>query len=304
METTAGAATEKRTRRERGAGRIWRRGTFFWIQYYDQHGRQVRESAHSGTLEVAKRLLKRRLGEREAGLLPDRTAHRVTVDDLAQSFLQDYRNNGKNLRWAEKCWNHLKPTFAAMKAVHVTTDDINRYIEKRKAKKASNATVNRELACLRRMFTIGMQCTPPKVQRVPIFPARLKEANPRSGFVDDTQYRKLCENCREAWLRAFLAVAYSFGFRSRELLKLKVRQVNMLERTISLEPGSTKNKEGPTVKMTEEVYLLLFECIRGKGSDEFVFTWKDSREVLDFRGLWASVTKAAGLPGLLVHDST
>jgi hypothetical protein len=102
---------EKSEKRERGSGRIWQRGPFYWIQYYDAHGRQVRESLHSDTLTVARRLLKRRLGQKEAGLLPDRTANRVAVQDLADIFLLDYKNNGKSLRWANHCWDDLKPFF-------------------------------------------------------------------------------------------------------------------------------------------------------------------------------------------------
>jgi integrase len=155
-----------------------------------------------------------------------------------------------------------------MKAVNVTTGDIQKYIARRKAEDLSNATVNRELSRLRRMFSLGMQCIPPKVQRIPIFPQRLKEAPPRKGFVEDAQYRTLCENCREPWLRAFLAVAYSFGFRHEELLKLKVRRVDLLERTIRLDPGETKNDDGRVVKMTEEVYLHLTLCVRGKEPED------------------------------------
>jgi integrase len=301
-----GVVVEPETRtiskRERGSGRIWKRGAFYWIQYYDQHGRQVRESSHSPTEQVAKRLLRRRLAEKEAGLLPDRAAHRITIEELADAFLQDYKNNAKNIAWAQKCWGHLKGRFAVMRAVHLKTDDISAYIDGRKAGQASNATINRELACLRRMFRLGTQCTPPKVQRVPIFPPRLKEARPRSGFVEDAQYKRLCDNCKKPWLRAFLAIAYTFGFRSGELLKLRVRQVDLLERTIRLEPGTTKNKAGRTVKMTEEVSVHLVECVRGKQPDDLVFTWPDGRPVRDFRVSWTNLTKAAGLPGTLVHD--
>lgn len=54
--------------------------------------------------------------------------------------------------------------------------------------------------------------------------------------------------------------------------------------------------------MTEEIYLWVSECVRGKGPDDFVFTWKDGRRIKDFRGLWEKVTAAASVPGLLVHD--
>jgi integrase len=200
------------------------------------------------------------------------------------------------------CWADLKPFFGEMKATHVTTDDIQKYIARRKAEDLSNATINRELSCLRRMFALGMQNTPPKVQRIPVFPRRLKEANPRKGFVEDAQYKTLCENCMEPWLRAFLAVAYTFGFRRLELLKLKVRQVDLLERTIRLDPGTTKNDDGRVVKMTEELYSCLAECLWRKSPEDSVFTWRDGSEVRDFRVLWTNLTEAEGLPGLLIHD--
>ncbi|PYU14604.1 MAG: hypothetical protein DMG29_09275, partial [Acidobacteria bacterium] len=53
---------------------------------------------------------------------------------------------------------------------------------------------------------------------------------------------------------------------------------------------------------TTEVYSLLSECVRGKKSGDAVFTWADGRPVLDFRASWSALVKAAGLPGLLLHD--
>jgi hypothetical protein len=47
----------------RGMGRIYRRGTTFWIQY-SHRGRIFRESSHSDRETVARKLLKKRLGAR------------------------------------------------------------------------------------------------------------------------------------------------------------------------------------------------------------------------------------------------
>jgi hypothetical protein len=54
--------------------------------------------------------------------------------------------------------------------------------------------------------------------------------------------------------------------------------------------------------MTDEVHSQLVECLRGKSSEDSVFTWRDGNEVRDFRVLWTNITEAAGLPGLLIHD--
>lgn len=97
------------------------------------------------------------------------------------------------------------------------------------------------------------------------------------------QYRTLCEHCTEPWLRALLVVAYTFGFRKGELLGLRVRQVSLAERTITLEAGNTKNGDARFVAMTEEVFQLLTMAVRGKGQDDFVFSREDRSPVLDMR---------------------
>src|SRR5262249_51607434 len=150
--------------------------------------------------------------------------------------------------------NHLMPFFGHVRASRLSTDDINRYVESRQVEKANNATINRELALLKRAFNFGTECTPKKVSTVPVFPKKLKENHPRQGFVDDEEYRRLSDLCPELWLRAIIAVAYTFGFREAELTHLRVRQVDLRERTIRLGSSTTKNGDGRIVKMTEEVY--------------------------------------------------
>jgi len=59
-------------------------------------------------------------------------------------------------------------------------------------------------------------------------------------------------------------VAYSYGWRRGELINLRVRQVDLINRTIRLDPGTTKNGEGREVTMTGEVAELLRAAVDGK----------------------------------------
>lgn len=177
------------------------------------------------------------------------------------------------------------------------------YIDSRQQEGAQNATINRELAALKRMFNLARQSTPPKVNLVPYI-AMLREYNIRTGFLESRQHDSLAAETGKIglWLRAMFEVGYTYGWRHEELLALHVRQVDLLAGTIRLEPGTTKNDEGREVSVTPLVRTLLTQCLHGTTPDDHVFTREDGKPVRDFRGAWTKVCNAAGVPGLLFHD--
>jgi integrase len=163
----------------------------------------------------------------------------------------------------------------------------------------SNATINRDIAALRRAFSLALKGK--RIREIPSFP-HLREAAPRSGFIAEPEYRKLKERATELWLRALLAIGYHFGFRKGELLNLRVRQVDLLNRTIRLNAGETKSGEGRLVPMTQDVFLLLQACCAGKDADCHVFTRQANKPVRRFSKSWANLCDSAGCPGLIFHD--
>jgi len=220
-----------------------------------------------------------------------------TVAHLWNIYLIDYKNrSNKDSSRLEIAWNHLKRKFATMPVHDVTTAAVNEYIASRRDAGMANATINREVALLRAMFHLGTRQTPVMLDRIPAFPKRLVEPPARKGFVTDKEYAVLARTANDLWLRALVACAYSFGFRKSELLNLRVRQVNLMDRLIQLEEGSTKNNEARKVYMTAEVFELMRECIRGKEPDDFVFTREAGRQpVVDPRHEWYSLCVSSGL---------
>lgn len=228
---------------------------------------------------------------------------RCKVDGLAEAYLLYAKNSTRSYEWVEIVWRcHLKPFFGGKLAARVTTDDLQEYIGERLEAGAATSTINRELTVLHAMFKQGSESTPPKVLQVPRFPKMLKEPKARQGFLTDEEYARLKSELKLPALRALLSVGYTFGFRKSELLGLKVSQVDLKARTLSLLEGETKSGEGRKVVMTSEVLALISECVKGKLATDKVFTRQDGSPVRDFRGAWAGATKKAGVPGLLVHD--
>jgi integrase len=243
------------------------------------------------------------LALRDAGKL-DPHESRVKLDELAESYKTYAKGSRpKSHRWIELVWRvHLEPFFGGMMAERLTSDHIQSYMAERLSEGAATSTVNHELTVLRAMLNHGLKADPPKVRRVVRFPQKLREPNPRAGFVTDEEYDALQANAKYTWLRGVLAVAYTFGFRRAEVLGLQVSQVDLKARTIRLLPGTTKNDKGRVVVMTDEVFDLIFECVKDKTPSEPVFMWANGRPVTDFRRTWRTLAKKAGMPDLIFHD--
>jgi integrase len=290
--------------RTRGSGGLFRQKTssIWWIKYY-KDGKPHRESTGTSNKTKAGRKLEKRLAEINTGTFVEPEIDRITIENLSEDFLRDYKINGKSsYPDAESRWRlHLQPFFGSLRIKQVTSVLLNKYVDKRQEDGAANGTINRELAALKRMFNLGRAATPPTVLFVPHFPS-LAEDNVRQGFLEDDQFERLLGTCPDLWFQAIVEVGATYGWRIGELLKLRVNQVNIANRTIRLHPGTTKNKKGREVKMTEAVYVLLEQCVKGKEPDDFVFTWPDGRGVKDFRGTWEKAREAAGVPNLLFHD--
>jgi integrase len=278
------------------------------------NGVPQRESTGSSSKRKAEKFLTKRLGECMSGNFLGADVERITVAEIMTDKLTQSKNDeDKSTSHKERMWRlHLEPTFSRLRCSQVTTDILRKYIAKRKsdtfgkllAKTPTNATINRELKLLCSAFSLAMKSTPPKVNRVPHFPL-LEEAAPRRGYLKDDHYLRLCEETAKVglWLRAIFEVAVSFAWRKGEIVKeLRVRQIDLSKRTIDLDPGSTKNDDARIIRMTQQVYELVAACIQDKEPDQLVFTRPDGSPVGDFRKVWASCCKAAGVTGLLFHD--
>lgn len=301
MKQTAEVLEIQKQRREHGKGGIYPRPNGRWqIAFYDRTGRKIRETYK--TEEKAEKMLQKRLAQVDAGVLETET--RVKIDALADSYLLYAKNSKpKSKDWIEMVWEvHLKPFFSGRMANRITTDLIADYIAHRLGQGRATSTVNRELQVFHAMFVLGTKSTPPKIFRVPVFPPKLDEPPPRSGFLRAEAYDKLKKECKIKVLWAIIATAYTYGLRKGELLKLRVKQLDFESKTIHLFTGETKSGEGRTIGMTQEVFELLKDCAKDKGPNDPVFTWPSGKPVKDFRGSWNKLVKAIGLPDLLLHD--
>lgn len=237
----------------RGTGSIYKRGETYWIQYY-RNGKPYRESSRSTKEGDANKLLKRKLGEIAVGRFIEPQAEKITLKQLTDDLLNDYRVNGKkSVKRVEDSVNHLLDYFKDDKAVAVTTDRIRAYISHRQAQKAENSTINRELAALKRSFNLGLQAQ--KIYARPYVPT-LEENNIRKGFFEHGGFIAVRDNLPD-YLKPVVTFLYFSGWRKEEALSLEWRQLDMEARMVRLDPGTTKSKEGRVLFLDGELLEMM-----------------------------------------------
>ncbi|MGA3092641.1 MAG: tyrosine-type recombinase/integrase [Terriglobales bacterium] len=302
-ETQTNIRPTRRRSRRKGAGTIYRQpGCGTWsIQYY-KNGKRIRESTGETDYAAAQQNLALRLGAIAKGEHIERPRRPVQVSELFEGLIREYKVNGrkpkaiKNLtsRWEQ----HLREYFD-IEAQNVTTDLVQNYRNHRLDEGSRPANINRELAALRTAFSLGLHSTPPKIRMIPYIPM-LEENNRRTGFVEDADFERLAANATELWLRLWLELSFTYCWRRGELLGLRVRQVNFINRTIRLDPGTTKNGEGREVAMTAKVTELLKLAVVGKQNEDYVLTRmvrRKQKPIRDMRDAWTDLTTRAGMGG-------
>lgn len=287
-------------------GSLYRRGNVWWVKYY-RNGRPIRETAGTDKETEAKRFLRQREGDVATGRLVIPRVERLRFEELTQDYLNDYQTNGRrSLPKAQRNVKHLSKFFGGCRAANITTADIRAYITRRQEEEASNASINRELTALRRMFNLALQAE--KLRHKPHIP-HLEENNVRQGFFEEEAFRAVLKHLPEE-VKLVASFAYITGWRvPSEVLPITWPQVEFRAGVVRLEPGTTKNREGRTFPMFPELRAL-FEAQRAytdriqreKGS---IIPWvfhRDGKPIKSFRRSWLTACRLAGQPGRIPHD--
>ncbi len=292
----------RRKKRDPTTGEKVERGPW-WIKYY-RDGRPFFESTRTTDKGEARRMLKEREGQVAGGQHYGPQVARTTFEDLVAGIRQDYSvNERKTMRRLEDYIQHLTPYFSRLRASAITTDKIKGYIEKRRAEGAANGTINRELACLKRMFRIALQHTPPKVVRMPHIPM-LEEHNIRSGFFSYEEYLAV-RGALPDYAQVAVSIAYYTGLRIGEILGLTWSQVDLTEAKLFLKPFQTKTETPRTVYLPPDLHRVLVEAKRRRDAKYPACQWvchKNGKRLGLIRKAWLTACERVGLEGRVIHD--
>ncbi len=288
----------------RGMGRVFRRGSVWWIQYSFRGG-QHRESSQSTVRAKAVSLLRRRLAEMGHGRLVGPQAERLTFADLERMVIEDYEINARK---SAPPFGRLAEYFPAhTRALDITADVVKTYIQKRLADGAAAATVKNEVGALGRAFTLAYRSG--HLPHRPYLPSP-RVSNARTGFFTDAEVKRLLTQL-PAYMQPFVEAAYITGWRRGELRNLRWSQVDWEGGTIRLERGTTKSGEPRSFPFAVHPRLAALLREQRERTSEFerendtVCPWvfhRSGHQVTWYYDGWRTACTKAGVPGRLLHD--
>lgn len=260
------------------------------------------ESSKSPKKADAIRLLNAKRAAVDAGEL---IGTKATVGQLVGLVVADYRLNRKaNVNKIEGYQkNYIGPLLGAESADGLTTERISKFIGELRRRKLAEATINRQLAALRRGYSLARDSRPPLVNSVPKFP-HLREAIPRQGFLEHSEYLKLRDALPDHQ-RTILTIGYHLGLRKGEILNLRWDQVDWDANLLRLHGGQTKNRAPRMAPLYGDLLPWLcaeFERHKQESPDcLFIVSFRD-RSIKETKTGWKRACAEVGLPNLLIHD--
>lgn len=210
----------------------------------------------------------------------------------------------------------LRKHFGARRVRDITTGELERFKAARlatptpggpegKGKPRSIATVNRELAILRRVLNVAVQER--WIDRNPFASARpliqVAAEEPRDRVLSRDEERRLLDACVGPWghLRRVIIVAVDTGCRRGELLALRWADVDLVGARLVVRASNSKTMKARTVPLTRRAVEALRELGEGDGAADAQVFGKAS-SIPRIRKHLALACTAAGIVGLRFHD--
>lgn len=290
----------------KGQGRIFRpkargRETKLWWLDYSVHGQRHREPTGTESKAEALRLLREKITAREAGKVIGRP-DRVILQQLRDLVVRQYALDGrKSVKRVKQAFAHLEEFFGAgARVAEITKTCLDAYAERRLAAGRARATVNNELAQLRRGYRLAIEAGLLAV--LPVFKLP-RPHNARSGFFEEGEFAAVLLELPPD-VRDLVQFLRATGWRREEGRLLPWSAVDMVGQTIRLEEARSKSGRArvfpfglaPTVRALLDARWAVRDGL-------FVFHGGGQPLGLGLiRSAWKRATKRAGVPGRLIHD--
>jgi integrase len=266
-----------------------------WYISFSVNGKQVCESIGSPYKGDAERALKKRLGEVVDGKYEiRRSVISPRFEDFAGEYLEYSIANKRSWARDRTSIRNLLNYFRGYKLNNITPWLIEKYKNSRK-KKVQEASVNRELSCLKHMFTMAIHWG--KVVENPVKKVKMfREPERRLRWLTE------CESLIDAsngHIRSIIITALNTGMRRGEIFSLTWDQVDFDRGLITVE--RSKNDGVRHIPMNSQLTEEL-KTIKINTPGKYVFSKNNGESYKDIKTGFLGSLKRSGITKCRFHD--
>ncbi len=275
---------------------IYRRGTVWWIDYYDQNRARVQESSYSSNRRHAQDLLSVRESEVLRGIF--KRPVKISFGEFSQKYMEFAKANKRSWLRDEQMLKHLQAFFGTQLDLSgISVVDIEGYKLKRRAK-VSGATVNRELALLKRMFNLAINWdfffAVNPVRKVKFF----KEFNTGARVVSPEEEERLIQNAAP-FMQDLIRFGLNTGLRVGEIFSLRWSSVDMQKGILNILAQKTGKMR--TVPLNTKARNVLDAWAMGRKNDCVFYNHDTGMPFVDLKAGFALACRKAGISDVSWH---
>ena len=290
---------------------VYKRGKRWWLAYTGPDGDYIREPVRIEGVppeKITKTQASQTLDIRKAQLAEGKfklanTRNPVRFEKLVKVFIEDYSKiNKKSWKRDETSSKPLLEFFHGKNLSYITQGRVNRYKAQRLSttsrlkKPISKATVNRELAFLKKMLNFAVE-------------EKMLDKNPLTGYklypeplkkfrtITSDEYQKIYAESTES-LKLILDIAINTGMRKSEILNLKWENVDLDDGYILV--VETKNDENRTIPINK-VLNKAINSVKYRDSDGYVCQ-EDGTPIREFKYDFNNALKRSAIKRFTFHD--
>lgn len=208
----------------------------------------------------------------------------------------------RSLRTSKAYLKRLVDHFGNARIRSITYSQVDEYRLKRLKEDVKIASVNRELALLRAVFNFakrdGLIARTPFERGTPLI--SLADEVKRDRVLSHEEEQRLlaaCDDPVRAHLKPLIIAAVDTGMRKGEILSLEWRDVDLVNRTISVRAMNTKTLTARVVPITSRLLNTLQSLYNERSDDGTVFG-----TIKDIKRSWRTACDKAKIKGLRFHD--
>lgn len=277
---------------------IFKKGDNWYIDYYIKGRRKRKKIGPSKklALQVLNDVKLKIVKKEYLGVYEEK---KISFKDFSKQYLEYSKANKAFSTYNRQdriSINRLKPYFKEKYIFEITPQMIECYKAKR-LKTVSPASVNRELATLKNMFTMAI-----KWRYLKTNPSKevksLKEPPGRVRYLKPEEVKALYESCA-GYLKSIVVTALNTGMRKGELQELKWANVDFRNQKITV--INAKNNESRIIPINKTLYNELHPLSKSS-KGEYIFSDRNGRPYGDIKKSFLKALEKAKINDFRFHD--